>query len=324
MRFESCRHVKRIGAVLLLAAAMLAAGCATATSRPVSSAARSESWTFAGSPGQCLQTEHYRVYTTSDNRMLLTRLPEFMEAAYGQYCALTGLPATAADQKPMNVYLFATRNQWAVFTRQITGAQSDVFLQIQNGGYSFRGTGVYWDMGNVATYSVAAHEGMHQFLFARLRDGLPAWAEEGLATQMEGFEVTSDRVQFTPQRNNGRMNSLRGVILSGKWIDLNKLLSTDAGDYVSGIGAPDYYAQLWALVLFLRSDGRYRQGLERMVSDAAQGRLRAEMQVPEQMGRGREYTRSVGLPVFQRYISADLPAFQKQFRDFAHKAAQMK
>jgi hypothetical protein len=307
-----------------VAAATLAAGCDTETPPAVSSAARSESWTFAAAPGQCLQTQHYHIYTTSENRMLLTRLPEFQEAAYRQYCMLTGLTAAPANAKPMNVYLFAARTQWAEFTRQITGAQSDVFLQIQNGGYSFRGTGVYWDLGNFATYSVAAHEGMHQFLFFRLRDGLPAWADEGLATQMEGFEITSNVVRFTPQRNNGRINNLRGVIVSGKWIDLNKLLSTDAGDYVSGVAAPDYYAQLWALVLFLRSDERYRQGLEQMVSDAAQGRLRTEMHVPEQMGTGREYARSVGLPVFQRYISQDLPAFQKQFHDFARKTAQMK
>lgn len=324
MRFESSCHVKRIGAALLVAAAVLAAGCTAAAPPAVSSAARSESWTFAGTPGQCLQSEHYRVYTTSENRMLLTRLPEFLEAAYQEYCTLTGLPAHAGDAKPMNVYLFAARDQWAMFTRQITGAQSDVFLQIQNGGYSFRGTGVYWDLGHFATYSVAAHEGMHQFFFFRLRDGLPAWADEGLATQMEGFDITSNVVRFTPHRNNGRINSLRGVIVSGKWIDLNKLLSTDAGDYVSGVAAPDYYAQLWALVLFLRSDQRYRQGLERMVSDAAGGRLREELHVPPQMGAGREYARSMGLPVFQRYISADLPGFQKQFHDFARKTAQMK
>jgi hypothetical protein len=324
MRFESLGHVKRIGGILLLAAATGVSGCGEATSHAVFSATRSESWTFAGLAGQCLQTDHYRIYTTSDNRMLLTRLPEFLEAAYRQYCTLTGLSAAGPGQKPMNVYLFATREQWALFTRQVTGPRSDVYLQIQNGGYSYQGTGVYWDLGNTATYSVAAHEGMHKFLFARLSDGLPAWAEEGLATQMEGFEIASDSVGFTPQRNNGRMNSLRNVVTSGKWIDLGKLLSTDAGDYVTGIGAPDYYAQLWALVLFLRGDERYRQGLERMVNDAAQGRLREWMRVPEQMGRGREYTRSIGLPVFRRYISPDLPAFGKQFHAFARKLAQMK
>src|SRR5664280_2186654 len=78
----------------LVAFSWLPGGCGGAGNpnfHAVSTQARSERWTFGEVEGQKLTTAHYAIYTTSGNRDLLTRLPDFMESAYSQYCRLSGL-----------------------------------------------------------------------------------------------------------------------------------------------------------------------------------------------------------------------------------------
>ena len=75
--------------------------------------------------------------------------------------------------------------------------------------------------------------------------------------------------------------------------------------------------------MFIRSEPPYLAGLERMLADAAAGRLRAALRAPGAMGAGRTYNRSVSVPVFRMYIESDLPAFEERFRTFARKLAKL-
>lgn len=306
-------------------AALLAASCGPAPApdraQSLSVAARASQWSFAGRPGTELATRHYRLYTTSGNHALLRALPGFLEATHENYLRLTGLPEVPRGTQTMPVYLLGSRQQWAVMTERVTGPNSDKYLQIQNGGYCYRGVCVFWDLGYFATFAVAAHEGLHQFIHHRLADPIPAWAEEGLAVLAEGSNITSAAVSFTPQRNSLRQGDLRRAIAQRGFWPMERLLSTDAGDHVGG--SPDYYGYLWALMMFLRSDSQYRAGLERMIADAAAGRLRRSLRVPAEMGTGRSYNRAVSVPVFQHYVQADLDQFEQRFRAFARKLAKL-
>ncbi|MHC4717289.1 MAG: hypothetical protein ACYS5V_09985 [Planctomycetota bacterium] len=299
-------------------------GDRAADALPLSTPVAQSPWRFATVPGRRLVTEHYHIYTTTDNRIMLRHLPGFMESAYGNFGDLTGLSAPAST-KHMTFYLMGNRAQWAAMTRRVTGPRSRLYLSMENGGYCERGVCVLWDMRSFSTFVLAAHEGMHQFLYHRLKQKLPAWAEEGLAVQAEGFAMGTSTVRFDPQLNSVRLVRLRDLITQGRWMPLEKLLATDAGDHIAGGASKglDYYGQLWALLMYIRGDERYRAGFERLLGDAAAGRFRSAMNVPDAMGSGRRYTRTVAIPAFRHYIDPDLAAFEKGFKAYARKLAKL-
>jgi len=121
--------------------------------------------------GRQLVSEHYRIYTTVNGSLLKT-LPGFLEAGYDNCLRITQLPDTSIPKK-MPVYMMATRNQWAALSDSKFGLLNSPSVIIDNGGYSYRGVNVCWNIGGIATYSVASHEGMHQFLYHRLKNKLP-------------------------------------------------------------------------------------------------------------------------------------------------------
>jgi len=313
-------------AALLAATALLTGSCAPSAPRAASMevSARRQAWAFGPIGGEELATAHYRIYTTSRNRHLLAYLPGFMEAAHGNYLDLTGLGEPPATREPMSMYVLATREQWAVMTRRVTAPRSEIYLAIRHGGYCHGGVCVLWDMGHFATFSIAAHEGLHQFCHHRLRDRVPAWAEEGLAVLAEGFQVDGGTVRFDPRDNTLRRAALRKMLADGRWIPLAKLLSDDAGDHV---GTPrvghEYYCQLWAMMLLIRSEARPRAGLARLLRDAAAGRLRAAIPPPPGRIGGKAYNRAVAVAVFRKYVDQDLSAFETRCRAFARKLARL-
>lgn len=312
-------------AVILWAVAL--AGCGEAASpgpTPLSTSVQRLAWEFAGQRGERLVTAHYDIHTTSRSRELQSSLPGFMEAGYEHYCRLTGL-APGVPRGPMPVYVLGTRPEWVRMTEQLTGPRSGQFTAVENGGYCHEGVCVFWDMGLLGTFTIAAHEGLHQFLHHRLRDGLPAWTEEGLSVAAEGFELSGAGARFRPESNSIRLANLHAQLAGGRWIPLRTLLSTDAGDHVGPSAAgTEYYGQLWSLLLLLRSRPEYRRGLERLIADAAEGRLREALKVPTSMGAGRAYHRGIGQAVFQRYIEPDLDAFERQWQVHARALARLR
>jgi len=320
--------IRATGAALASLAALSALGCGPGGSGERASltvAVRTDRWNFGDAAGQVLATRHYRIHTTSPNQWLLGTLPGFLESARDNYLRLTGLEEGAGPAAPAATYVLATRDQWAAMTERVTGASSPRYLAIERGGYCHRGVCVLWDLGGLATFVIAAHEGCHQFLHHRLRDPLPAWAEEGLCVLAEGFYLGVRTVRFSPERNTLRQADLRRLIVGRRWLGTAKLLAGDAADRTGPRRADsaEYYAQLWALLLFVRSDPDYRAGLARLTADAAAGRLRAALAVPPEMGVGRTYVRAIGTPAFRRYVEADLAAFERRLLPFAKRLAKL-
>ena len=321
--------IRRLGLLLAGLLAMSAAACnggLPGDANSLNVRFQSDEWSYGGILGQKIGTEHYSIFTTSHRRSLLTVLPGFMENAYRHYLHLTGLSESTKAGR-LTVYLMGDRSQWAMMTEQVTGPRhSELYLSIQTGGYCFQGVCVFWDMGHFATFSVASHEGLHQFLHHRLKDGLPSWTEEGLGVMAEGFDMVGSSIRFEPRLNTLRVIDLRRAITGGRWVPLAKLLRADAGDFVtegSKISA-EYYGQLWALLTFIRSDEKYRPGLERMIADAAAGKLRKKLNVHASLGAGRAYVRTIGTPAFKRYITKDLPAFEAEYRAFARELVKLR
>jgi hypothetical protein len=322
------KTVHAVGLLIVLWAPFACDGPRATQGTSMMTAARREPWRSPFSAGQALTTEHYRIFSTAGAHAIRTYLPGFMEASYANYLKLTGLPDKPVA-KPMPIYMLGTRREWAALTQSIFGQNSEA-LNVEAGGYCHRGICVFWEIGGTATFSVAAHEGMHQFFHHRLKGRLPMWLEEGLCTQAEGHRADGDSVLFAPENNPSRFSSLRDAIVNDRWISLAKLLPMDSLEAVQGgtERAVGYYGQLWALIQFIRSRKDYREGMERMLTDAVTGQFHVPMKVPapamEQLkAYGRAYNRTVSEPLFRYYISADLNEFDRQYTDFARKLAKL-
>ena len=118
-------------------------------------------------------------------------LATVMEGALAQYQRFT--PGVRLSTRPMECYVFAQRGEWAKFTKDRTGADAAVYLQINRGGYTVRDWYVAYFIGDMGTYSVAAHEGWHQFIARHFKSRPPPFLEEGLACMFE--EVRWDHQQ---------------------------------------------------------------------------------------------------------------------------------
>jgi hypothetical protein len=277
--------------------------------------------------GRQIITKHYQIFTTCTNRRLMSAVPGFMEAARDNYLGLTGLADVPMPAMP--IYLMASRSQWATLTKSVVGPQAPTYLSIQAGGYCYKKVCVFWDIGGLGTLSVASHEGLHQFLAYRMKNQLPMWLEEGLCTQAEGYQLFGDRVIFTPADNVMRHGDLRSAIMGDRWIPIAKLLPMDAGDAVVGKAeaAVGYYGQLWSLVMFIRSDQTYRQGLVRMLADAQAGELNKAVGVPAEVmaglqRQGRLYNRAMSERLFRHYICDDLERFEREYRAYSQRLMQ--
>ncbi|MCE5278349.1 MAG: hypothetical protein ABFD92_01250 [Planctomycetaceae bacterium] len=281
-------------------------------------------WKTPLGPGRALETQHYRIFTTVNDRQMLRIFPAFMEAAYDNYYVITRLPRIAPGKK-MPVYFMADRNQWVSLTEYHFGKDIGAFLDIPTGGYSHQGVGVFWQLQGMQSYSIASHEGLHQFLYYRMRNTLPAWLEEGLCTMAEGFQDRqAEAVRFTPEENISRATDLQAVIVNDRWIPLEKLLNMDSAEAISKGNDPlAFYAQVWALAMYLRYDKNYSARLQTLLTDAAAGTFHKALGVPQeklsQLQQHKGYNPTVAVPLFRYYFANNLAGFEKAYRNYAER-----
>jgi hypothetical protein len=284
-------------------------------------------WPAGGPGGQRIETANYRLYTTTSSRILADVLPGFLEAARKEYLHLTGLSDATQDGK-FRVYVLATWKQWARITKdRVRGPSAGKILTMQAGGYfhpdADGGACVFWNIGGSGTYSLAAHEGLHQFLHARLAQPLPKWLEEGLCTLTEGLDMSRREVIFRPDKNPVRRRGLGRALAQDRWIPLETLASMDAGDALGH--DPDrplaYYGQLWSLARFLLSRDEYARAVRKLVADAEAGRLHEALGISAAdmarlQRRPRSYNRLIGRRVLEAYFG-DVDTLSERWRRFA-------
>lgn len=236
--------------------------------------------------------------------------------------ANSGISHSPGDTR-LIVYLFDTRDQWALFTRGMFPDRADTYLHIHAGGYTDypTATAVAFDLQRERTLSLLAHEGMHQYMARFLPEHTPAWINEGLATQWESFELAGPVPTFTPRRNYQRLSALREVLATrDAAIPLARLLAMDAGQALTSRAQPTraFYAQVWALVLFLREGPcpmEYREGFSRLLLDLGTPRMRAAIRAERVTTPGAE-AMSDGEILFRHYITDDLNRAQDEYRRF--------
>ncbi len=286
-------------------------------------------WMFDTTPGRLVRTPSYALHTTLPKGPLADRMPGFLERALFHYTSeIADLPRPRA---PLETYLFATRPQWNRLTQKLLGEDAGPFLRIDRGGFSHRGRGVYYDLGPINdTLTIAAHEGWHQYIQTTFRDPLPIWLDEGVATYMEGFRPSPDDPTlpiFMPWANLERYETLRYAVGRRRAMPLEELLRTSPQALLERDDwAPlRYYAQIWALIHFLREGegGIYEKSLAAMLTDAAMGR--AGSVIEERMGRTAAVayrTRRDGLVLFTAYVNSDIALVDRQFKNFLELLSQ--
>jgi len=323
----------RSAAIGLIACALAACGQKTGPVQPREAAPavialtepivlESRPWSYADQPGQIFTTRHYRLFTTEQSPMLLERLPPFLEIAMQAYTSdLAELPKPTS---PLDTFLLAERWQWSRLTKQLMGDEADLYLRIGRGGFAADGRAVLYTIGPHDTLAIAAHEGWHQYTQRTFQQRLPVWLEEGIATYMEGFRTDLTAPggrRMAPWANAERFDQLRTAHATGTLVSLEKLLTSTPGALieVTTDGTLNYYAQVWALTHFLREGegGRYRDGLSRLLIDAAEGRLSKTVQArigPQSMRLGAAI--GVGPLIFFAYFERDLELVDRQYRAF--------
>ncbi|MCG3180317.1 MAG: hypothetical protein BIFFINMI_02676 [Phycisphaerae bacterium] len=275
-------------------------------------------WQYHDMPGRQIRTPHYRIFTTHTDPEVIERLPQFLETAFLHYQST--LSASQTPSGPMDVYLFGERSQWDSFTREFTDERSaQVYLRIQEGGYVDHGTAVFYDIHRLKTFAVTGHEGFHQYVAHFCQYRLPAWLDEGLACYFEGFLWDGNVLRFQPTRNLLRLRALRYGLTRRTNLPLAELLSTHPGKIIGERAGTvsSYYAQLWALVQFLR-EGPYREGFARMLADAGTRRMLQQAAAAGWSGQSDDF----GPSLFRRYISTDVAGVEKEFQDYCLKLAR--
>ncbi len=276
--------------------------------------------------GVRLQTPHYQIYTSTQSRDLADRLPEFMESALDHYTtALVSLPKPS---QLMTSYLFRNRDQWGDYTRQRLPNEANTYLKLGRGGYTTGGETVYYDIGRYDTFIIAAHEGWHQFTQNTFKHMLPIWLEEGVATYMEGNSMRGGTIEFLPWRNFERYRALRNAVRDGGLIPLTRLINGTPQSFLNDGGKTpllSYYAQVWALVHFLNEGegGKYREGLRKVISDAANGRLAGVLATSTKISTTRQrhlaLSSRTGPWVLLAYFNQNLDEIEREFDAFVQE-----
>lgn len=307
--------------------ALLLVGCAASSplalydgpKTPV--AVQNQPWDYKGNKGTLVQTPHYQIYTTVHSEEVRQSVAQVMEAALAEYQIVApGVPLT---DRPMQCYLFGNKGQWIDFTKSHTGADSAVYLQINRGGYTIRDWYVAYFVGEAATYSVAAHEGWHQFVSRHFKGRLPPFLEEGIATMFEDIRWNNNLPEWNLAINRSRAQALRRAVQGNYVFPLGELITLHAGNVVnqSGNRIEAFYAQDWAFATFLwRGDnGKYRPALQKLIADVADGTVYDPSGVHK--NSNLPWNPTGVKPMLEHYLGMKLDAIDAQYQKYIRKVA---
>jgi len=304
---------------------LLLGGCAPSPSRftgPVrATPVKVENWNFRNKPARVLETLNYRIHTTIDDDDAVLDLAQLMEGALSQYRRIA--PSVQLTDEPMECFLFQSRPEWAIFTKNRTGADAAVYLQISRGGYTVRDWYVAYFIGDVGTYSVAAHEGFHQFVARHFKTRPPPFLEEGLATMFEEVRWERRLPRWDLSHNNGGRMGLRNALEDGTLIPLERLVAMHAGQIVERPRqeVEAFYAQSWGFARFLweGEGGRHRSALQRLLEDAAAGTLYSDGGLRTTVTATWK-PKSVK-PMLEYYLGERLPEIEKSYLRYIRRIA---
>jgi hypothetical protein len=307
---------------VVVAVALLSIGCHSTTAKwegPNSAVSTSvKPWRTPSGTGRTIRTPHYLIHTTVEKSDFNGRIAQLMEGSLKQYSKL--VPNIELSARPMECYIFAKRDQWEAFTRQATGPEAPIYLRVNRGGYTIDDWYACYFIGDAGTYDVAAHEGWHQFVGRHFREPIPPFLEEGIGTMFQNVHWDNDLPRWNWSLHPARVHRLRNVMERKMLIPLDELIRMHAGDVVKtgSEKIESFYSETWAFARFCceGENGKYYDGLKKMLSDAAAGRLHG---IPEV--RAGEWNPDLVKPLLEHYLRADLPTLDREFQAYMKSLA---
>jgi len=286
-----------------------------------------EPWDNQYGPGLKLTTDHYEIYTTFLEPLMLRTLPGFIESAYWGYN--DQLPQPISTVVKFKVYLFADRPQWERFTKTFASEQASVLCRIKTGAYYLNGACVLYNIGPRRTLSALGHEGWHQFNSQHFKFRLPSWLDEGVAMLFETSTYQDGVFQFDPGRNVQRLGALRETLDAGKVIPLRDLIATSPGEVIATDQAATvmaFYSQSYALVRYLREagSGRHLSRYHRLLWDGLLGEWPLDPSVGQtaedrNLPRTVGWNRTVGPQLFKHYIGSDFEWLEQEYLAYCRR-----
>jgi hypothetical protein len=284
-------------------------------------------WENQYGPGLKLTTEHYEIFSTVAEPLMLRLVPGFIESAYDGYNQQLPQPLDTAS--PFQIYLFADRQQWEDFTRSFAGEQAAIFCKIKSGAYYLNGACVVYDIGPKRTLSALGHEGWHQFNSRHFKYRLPSWLDEGVAMLFETSVSERGLFRFDPSANTQRLRALKDTLTYGKPIPLKELVATSPGEALATDQAEAvmaFYSQSYALVRFLREVDYSRRldSYRRLLADGLLGRWPLDESAgttaaDRNLPRTIPWNRQVGRQLFEHYIGPDLDRLEREYAAFCRR-----
>jgi hypothetical protein len=269
-----------------------------------------------GAAGTRIESSHYRIYSTIEDDQVLHRVAQVMEGALAQYHGLA--PDVPLNDRPMDCYLFESRDQWTAFTKAHTGEDAAIYLRVNRGGYTVGDWYVAYWIGDIATYSVAAHEGWHQYVARYLKGRLPPFLEEGMACLFEQVEWDDNLPRWNLSQNRSRLNALRAAVAGNQLYPLSQLVRMHAGQVV---GKPNarieaFYAQSWAFARYLYdgNGGLNRSAMRQMLADAACGVLFDDSS--RELNGGPLWDSTTAKPMLEHYLGKPLADIEQSFKAY--------
>ncbi len=296
-----------------------------------------EVWENEYGPGLKLVTEHYEVFTTLLEPLMLSQVPGFVESCYRGYSDQLPRPVETSAKFP--IYLFALREQWEGFTDSFAGREAPLYRRIKMGAYYLNDTCVAYNIGRERTFSALGHEGWHQFNKRHFTFRLPSWLDEGVAMLFEASRYDRGFFYFEPDNNLQRLGALKKAMTRNEMIPLEKLVTMNPGEFFTAGGAGvlengtdefgrlmAFYSQSYALVRFLREDdyGKRLVNYHRLVLGGLVGQWELDepyktMAADRNVPLTAQWNNVVGLQLFRRYIGGDFFTLENEYRAFCGK-----
>ncbi len=286
-----------------------------------------EPWNHHGDPGLKLVTDHYEIFTTVQQPLILRTVPGFVESAYRGYNEQLAHPIETSRR--FTIYLFADRRQWEDFTRSFAGEQASLFCKIQTGAYYLNGACVVYDIGPRRTLAALGHEGWHQFNTRHFKYRLPSWLDEGVAMLFETSVCEHGLFRFDPSANVQRLGSLKETLCNSRQLSLQDLIATSPGEVLATDQAEAvmaFYSQSYALARFLRESdyGRRLSTYRRLLYDGLVGNwpLDDSAQATAEnrnVPRTIPWNRTVGTQLFRHYVASDIEQLDREYVAFCRR-----
>ena len=281
-------------------------------------------WRWNSVEGIEIDTRSWTIKSSLRSANFTGALPAFYEAALRNY--RNGLVALPAPPRRLEACVFGTREEWSRYTEHRLGSEAGPYLKMGRGGFTSGGEAVLYDIGPRDTLAIAAHEGWHQYSQTTFRYSLPVWIEEGVACYMEGFRQPAGAAEpvFLPWRNPERYAELRTAARKSRLATLREVLEGSPQSFLetSRDAQLAYYAQVWALVHYMRDGegGRYRAGLEAMLADAVSGaipgRIKSSDALPDERARRLALSSKSGIWLVLVYLDEDYERFERGYDRF--------